>query len=215
MQEIDRSNIMETIQVLRRAGKLLPQFNRINSAADKQREERNLLGQIVEDWWNIFLPRHISVDLWKEATTRASFISVPGIECKVINPALMMEAIKQINQEWQAAQEKKAAEQKAKENEMYKSENLFREIPEFFELLRLHWKLHRGRKRHIPLPPRDGRVNIGKRFGLTEVESLEQRNFVLLGVFGVFNAYANECKEPNPLRLSVDDRRSVQIVVCR
>ena len=147
--EIEKHHILEAIEKMIACGKSLPQKDRIKFAKDQAEEQQKVLAQTVNLWWELFSKRHISVDLWEQATDRALVISgIPKLETSIINPALMSVAIAQIEKEILEAQQTRYEQEKKQDNEY-----IVCTFPEIGKLLSYHMRHHK--RPLLDLPPAD------------------------------------------------------------
>lgn len=95
--EITRDDIITAIARLRQAGKKMPQADRIRSAADKTAEEKKVMAETVQLWWQLFIPKHVTQEAWGMALNKALLRN--DINAQVITPGLMDGCLKELEQE--------------------------------------------------------------------------------------------------------------------
>ena len=190
--EIEKRHILEAIQKMIAAGKILPQKDRIKYAKDQAEEQQKVLAETVNLWWELFSKRHIGVDLWSKATDRALMISgIPKLDTTIINPALMSVAVEKEEQAYLEAQQVKHEQEKKQENNITPSN-----FPEMVRLVVYHMKRHR--RPFIKLPePDDVYRRIGNRMTQEDISN----NMLPLRVYLCYWDYSRRDKEKMPVEL--------------
>lgn len=200
--KINKADIFNTIQKMVAAGKSLPQRDRIRYAKDQAEEERKVLEQTVNLWWDIFGKQDIGAEMWMNATDRALVISgIPKLETSIINPALMSVALAQCEKEYLEAQQVKHEQQK--KNERYADAYPF---PEMGKLIAYHMLHHKQPLLSLP-DPDVIRTLVGQKWQPDTIE----KNMIKLRVYYCFAQHAKRDGMKMPVRLVVNGDRSVSI----
>lgn len=179
--EITRDDIVEAITKLRQAGKRMPQADRIKAAADKVREEQNVMAETVQIMWQLFIPKHVSREAWAKATEIAMLKN--DINSQIITPGLMQTCLKELEQAYMLRE----AERCKKEKEAEKDFSLYDPDTRNDVLVAMAWGL-RTLKERADISARGGNP-IGdfvqpdnvivkhamEIFGLTEAEAWGQK----------------------------------------
>lgn len=116
---IDKMTIAATINKLRKAGKTMPQNDRLRNSSDLQKAAKDILQDTVELWAEIFGSREISVERWRQAEQTALVMTkADGLNVNIISPALMEEALKRCEAEYLEAQRVKYEAEKRQEQKV-------------------------------------------------------------------------------------------------
>lgn len=99
--EISKEDIKRTIEDMIIAGKIMPQRDRIRCSRDPETEQAKVLAQTVALWWDLFGKRHIGVERWRQASSKALVLnSIPRLDTNLISPALMEITLEQCEKEY-------------------------------------------------------------------------------------------------------------------
>lgn len=113
MAEITRTDIYTGIIKLNKVGKKLPYTDRIRTAEEKDKSLSELMDELVQIWWDLLLPMHISQSRWERAVNKACFSTGPN--STVIQPSLITEALKEVEREDAESQQRAYREEKRTE----------------------------------------------------------------------------------------------------
>lgn len=92
---VTEKQISNTILKLIRAGKRMPQADRLKVSNNTAKTAESILKETVELFAEIFIPQKISVAKWEKAEVIALTMSGNrGVDVNTISPALMTEALK-------------------------------------------------------------------------------------------------------------------------
>lgn len=100
MAMINNKVIADTIIKLMRAGKQMPQADKLKAANNTQEAAQQILKQTVELFGEVFYPQKIGIERWKRAETIALTITkADALNVNLITPALMQTALNMAEQQ--------------------------------------------------------------------------------------------------------------------
>ena len=97
MAYITKQDIAQTLMKLMRAGKQMPQMDKVKVATNTQEAAQMVLKQTTELFGEVFFPQKIGVERWNQATIEAlTLTKADTLNVNLITPALMQTALKNV-----------------------------------------------------------------------------------------------------------------------
>lgn len=165
---IDDRVIADTIISLMRAGKQMPQNDRMRGSENPNNTAKLILKETVDLWKKIFITQKISKDKWHRAEqTALTMTKADGLNINIITPALMQEALKRNEAEYLEAMRVKYEQEKKEEMQPINPANSYKNA------VLWEWTRQRLSKKLLILPdiPTDEQVNaIAQKYGIKDLD---------------------------------------------
>lgn len=200
MAYITKQDIAQTLMKLMRAGKQMPQMDKVKGASNTQEAAQMVLKQTTELFGEVFFPQKIGVERWKQATIEALTITkADTLNVNLITPALMQTALKIVEaREMEAARvhyQQEKEEEKAGIN--FEADDSLRRQ----NALAWEWtkqKIACGSDFTRWLPKEHQVVSLALQMGLSREQ--RQKNGIALTIYLADKAYCNACKNGERLK---------------
>lgn len=194
MAYITKQDIAQTLMKLMRAGKQMPQMDKVKVATNTQEAAQMVLKQTTELFGEVFFPQKIGVERWNQATIEAlTLTKADTLNVNLITPALMQTALKNVEvREMEAA---RVSYQQAKEEEkagvnFEANDSLRRQNALAWEWTKQ--KLGCGADLTRWLPKEHQIVSLALQMGMTREQ--RQQNGIALTIYLADKAYCEACK---------------------